>query len=131
MASAIETAQALHSAIELGRFGQELENLFTEDVAFTEYPNRVKPSGGTQGLHDMLTSSRAGARLLAQQRYDVHHATQHGSTAIMRLTWTGTVGAVVGLLMVAQQLTPHTPHFTRFREGRISPTATYNCSEPF
>ena len=46
MTTAIETAQGLHTAIELGRVGQELEDLFTEDVTFTEYPNLVKPSGG-------------------------------------------------------------------------------------
>jgi ketosteroid isomerase-like protein len=131
MTSAIETAQALHSAIELGRFGQELEDLFTEDVAFTEYPNRVKPSGGIQGLQDMLTSSRAGARLLAQQRYDVHHASQHGNTAIMRLTWMGTVGADVGPFMVGQQLTAHIAQFITVRDGRISAIASYDCYEPF
>src|SRR5918997_2375102 len=49
MTSPIESAQALHTAIELGRFGTALEDLFTKDVTFTEYPNLVKPSGRIGG----------------------------------------------------------------------------------
>ena len=131
MTSPIETAQALHSAIELGRVGQELEDLFTEDVTITEYPNLVKPSGATAGLDTMLASSRAGARLLTAQRYDVHHAAQSGSTAILRLTWTGTVGADVGGFVAGQQLTAHIAQFITVRDGRISAIATYDCYEPF
>ena len=131
MTTPIETAQALHTAIELGRFGQELEDLFTEDVIFTEYPNLVKPSGGSVGLREMLAASRAGARLLASQNYDVHHAAQHGNTAILRLTWTGTVGADVGRFAAGQQLTAHIAQFVTVRDGRISDIATYDCYEPF
>jgi ketosteroid isomerase-like protein len=131
MTSTIETAQALHNAIELGRVGQDLENLFTDDVCFIEYPNLVKPSGGTLGLRDMLASSRAGARLMASQRYDVHHVAQHGKTAILRLTWTGTVGVDVGRFTAGQQLTAHIAQFVTTRDGRISAIATYDCYEPF
>jgi|SRR5215207_4638716 len=131
MASPIETAQALHTAIELGRVGQELEGLFTYDVTVTEYPNLIKPSGGTAGLAKMLASSRAGARLLAAQRYDVHHSASYGNTAIMRLTWTGTVGADAGAFRAGQQLTAHIAQFMTVRNGRISAIATYDCYEPF
>ena len=131
MTSAIETAQALHTAIELGRTGTELEDLFTADVTFTEYPNLVKPSGGSVGLREMLAASRAGAQLLASQKYDVHHAAQHGDTAILRLTWTGTVGADVGRFVRGQQLTAHIAQFVTVRDGRISDIASYDCYEPF
>ncbi len=131
MASPIESAQALHTAIELGRFGSELEDLFTKDVTFTEYPNLVKPSGASVGLRDLLASSRAGARLLASQKYEVHHAAQHGNTAILRATWTGTVGADVGRFLAGQRLTAHIAQFITVRDGRISNIATYDCYEPF
>jgi ketosteroid isomerase-like protein len=131
MTSVIQTAQSLHTAIELGRVGQELEDLFTADVCFTEYPSLVKPSGGTLGLRDMLASSRAGARLMAVQRYDVHHVAEYGNTAILRLTWTGTVGADVGRFTAGQQLTAHIAQFVTVRDGRISAIATYDCYEPF
>jgi ketosteroid isomerase-like protein len=131
MPTPIETAQALHTAIELGRVGQELEDLFTEDVTVTEYPNLVKPTGGTADLAQLLAASRAGARLLSAQRYDVHHAAQYGNTAIMRLTWSGTVGADVGRFVAGQQLTAHIAQFLTVRDGRISAIATYDCYEPF
>lgn len=131
MSTPIETAQTLHTAIELGRFGQELEDLFTEDATLTEYPNLVKPAGGTAGLAQLLAASRAGARLLSAQRYDVHHAAQYGNTAIMRLTWSGTVGADVGRFVAGQRLTAHIAQFLTVRGGRISAIATYDCYEPF
>src|SRR5919107_3040030 len=96
MTPPIETAQALHTAIELGRVGQELEDLFTADATVTEYPNLIKPAGATADLPQLLAASRAGARLLSAQRYDVHHAAAYGNTAIMRLTWSGTVAADAG-----------------------------------
>jgi ketosteroid isomerase-like protein len=131
MASPIETAQALHAAIELGRVGQELEDLFTPDATVTEYPNLVKPSGGTADLSQLLAASRAGARLLTTQRYDVQHVAAYGNTAIMRLTWTGTVGSDAGRLVAGQQLTAHIAQFLTVRDGRISAIATYDCYEPF
>lgn len=131
MTSPIETAQSLHTAIELGRVGHELEELFTPDATVTEYPNLIKPSGGAADLATMLAASRAGARLLSAQRYDVHHAAQSGNTAIMRLTWTGTVSADIGAFRAGQQLTAHIAQFITVREGRISAIATYDCYEPF
>jgi ketosteroid isomerase-like protein len=131
MSSALEIAHDLHSAIELGRVGTELEDLLTEDVTVTEYPNLVKPSGGTAGRATMLAASLAGARLLSAQRYDVHQAVEHGDTAILRLTWTGTVSADVGAFRAGQQLTAHIAQFITVRDGRISAIATYDCYEPF
>lgn len=131
MTSPIEVAQALHTAIELGRVGQELEDLFTDDATVTEYPNLVKPSGGSADRTKVLASSRAGARLLSVQHYDVHHAAQYGNTAIMRLTWSGTVAADVGGFAAGQQLTAHIAQFITVRDGRISAIATYDCYEPF
>ena len=131
MSTAIEIAQNLHNAIELGRVGPELEDLFTDDVTVTEYPNLIKPSGGTAGRATMLAASRAGARLLSAQRYDVHHAAAYGNTAIMRLTWSGTVAADAGAFRAGQQLTAHIAQFITVRDGRISAIATYDCYEPF
>jgi len=131
MSSVVEIAQNLHTAIELGRVGPELEDLFTDDATVTEYPNLVKPSGGTADRATMLAASRAGARLLSAQRYDVHHAAASGNTAIMRLTWTGTVAADAGTFRAGQQLTAHIAQFITVRDGRISAIATYDCYEPF
>jgi len=79
----------------------------------------------------MLASSRAGSRLLSAQRYDVHHSAQYGNTAVMRLTWTGTVAADAGAFRSGQQLTAYIAQFITVRDGRISAIATYDCYEPF
>ena len=100
-------------------------------MTLTEYPNLVKPSGATADRAKLLASSRAGARLLSAQRYDVHHAAQYGNTAIMRLTWSGTVATDVGAFVAGQQLTAHIAQFVTVRDGRISALATYDCYEPF
>ncbi len=100
-------------------------------MTVTEYPNLVKPTGGTAGPAEMLAASRAGARLLSAQRYDVHHAAQYGNTAILRLTWTGTVGDDIGAFRAGQQLTAHIAQFITVRHDRISAIATYDCYEPF
>ena len=131
MTSPIETARTLHTAIELGRVGSELEDLFTDDVIVTEYPNLVKPAGGSAGLAEVVASSHAGSRLLSAQRYEVHHSVEHGDTAILRLTWTGTVGAEIGAFRAGQQLTAHIAQFVTVRDGRIAALATYDCYEPF
>ena len=65
----------------------------TDDVTFTEYPNLIKPAGATDRAEQRSSRLlRAGARAAARPScYDVHHAIAHGNTAILRLTWTGTV----------------------------------------
>jgi ketosteroid isomerase-like protein len=131
MTDPITTARALHTAIELGRVGQELEDLFTADATVTEYPNLIKPTGARADLTQLLAASRAGARLLSAQRYEVHHAAVDGDTAILRLTWSGTVAADTGPLVSGQRLTAHIAQFVTVRDGRISAIATYDCYEPF
>src|ERR687890_82085 len=59
MTPPIETAQALHTAIELGRVGQELQDLFTADATVTEYPNLIKPAGAPPDLSQPLAASPA------------------------------------------------------------------------
>ena len=54
-----------------------------------------------------------------------------GTRPILRLTWTGTVGADVGRFVAGQQLTAHIAQFITVRDGRISAIATYDCYEPF
>jgi ketosteroid isomerase-like protein len=131
MTSPIETTQALHGALQAGHHSDELRDLLTDDVSFTEYPNLIKPAGGTSGLRDILAASRAGAQLLSSQLYDVHHAIAHGDTAILRLTWTGTVREAAGPFTAGQRLTAHIAQFVTVRDDRISAIATYDCYEPF
>jgi ketosteroid isomerase-like protein len=127
----LEIARALHRALEAGKSGAELRALFTEDAKTIEHPNRIKPAGAVTTLAEMLTASAAGAQLLAQQTYDVHHALEQGSLAICRLTWTGVVRHSVGPFREGQVLTAHIAQFIETRAGRISSIETFDCYEPF
>lgn len=127
--SPIMAAQALHAALEAGKHGDDLRAFFTDDATTIEHPNLVKPSGGVSPLSQILAASAAGARLLASQRYDVHSALEHGSLAILRLTWTGVIGRDVGPYREGQVLKAHIAQFIETRDGRVASIETYDCYE--
>src|SRR5690606_9085488 len=95
-----------------------------------ERPSLVKPAGAVTELEAMLSNSTAGAALLARQSYDVHSAVEHGSLAILRLTWTGEIARDIGPFRKGQVLTAHIAQFVETRDGRIARIETYDCYEP-
>lgn len=127
----VHVARALHSALESGRHGSQIEALFTPDAVTTEHPNAISPQGRTIELHDILAGSAAGAALLAHQHYDVHDAFATGDLAVLRLTWTGVIAADRGPFRAGQELTAHIAQFVRVQDGRIASIETYDCYEPF
>lgn len=129
--SPIAATRALHAALESGAHGDQLRPLFTEDAYTIEHPNLIKPKGAKTSLEQMLAASSAGAGLLATQRYDVHSALEQGDTAIVRLTWTGTIARTLGALREGQVLTAHIAQFVTVRKGRIASIETFDCYEPF
>ncbi|HVK85007.1 MAG TPA: nuclear transport factor 2 family protein [Kofleriaceae bacterium] len=131
MSSPITIARALHAALEAGRHGEALRELFTDDATTLEHPNLIKPRGATVSLAQMLAASTAGAGLLAQQRYDVRSAIEVGDTAVLRLTWTGTIAREVGTFRAGQVLTAHIAQFITVRDGRVAAIETFDCYEPF
>lgn len=130
-ASPLELARALHRALEAGKSGAELRALFTDDARTVEHPNLIKPKGAATPLDRMLIASEAGAKLLAKQTYEVRHATEHGSLAICRLTWTGVIAESIGSFQKGQRLTAHIAQFIETRDGRIASIETFDCYEPF
>ena len=127
----IAIARALHTALEAGRCGEELRPLFTEDAQVLERPNLIKPSGAQVELEAILKASSAGSQLLKQQSYDVHSALEHGSLAVLRLTWTAEIAHDVGPFRESQKLTAHIAQFVETRGGRIAHIDTFDCYEPF
>ena len=123
-------AQRLHAALEAGQHGEQLRSLFTSDAVTIERPSLVKPAGAVTELEAMLSNSTAGAALLARQSYDVHSAIEHGSLAILRLTWTGEIARDIGPFRKGQVLTAHIAQFVETRDGRIARIETYDCYEP-
>lgn len=131
MSSPSTIARALHAALEAGKHGEALRELFTDDAKTLEHPNLIKPRGAQAPLAQMLAASTAGAGLLAQQRYEVRSAIDTGDTAVLRVTWTGTIARDVGAFRAGQVLTAHIAQFITVRDGRIASIETFDCYEPF
>lgn len=127
----LQIARALHRALEAGKSGAELRALFTEDAKTVERPNLIKPAGAVATLERMLAASAAGAELLAQQSYTVHHELELGNLAVLRLTWTGVIRRSVGPFREGQELKAHIAQFIETRDGRIASIETFDCYEPF
>ena len=128
--SPIALVRALHGALEAGAHGPALQPFFTPDASTVESPNLIKPRGAEIVLEQILSNSTAGAGLLAQQRYEIVDAIEHGNLAILRLFWTGTIARDVGPFRTGQQLRAHIAQFVSTNEGLISKIETYDCYEP-
>lgn len=131
MSDPIAIAQALHRSLEAGEHGEALRRHFHPSAYTVERPNAIKPAGARSTLDEMLAASTAGARLLREQRYDVHSAIASGDTAILRLTWTGVIGVDAGPFRAGQELVAHIAQFVETDGERITSTETYDCYEPF
>ena len=83
------------------------------------------------GLEQMAAASAIGSRLLSEQKFDVFSEMVVDETAIVRLTWTGTVAVDAGPFHAGQQLTAHVAQFVTASDDRISRIETYDCYEPF
>lgn len=125
------TARRLHAALQAGRHGDELRELFTVDATTIERPNAVKPRGASTQLEEMLVASSTGAGLLTDQRYDLVDAIEVGEVAVLRLIWTAGVAKDLGPFHQGQVLTAYIAQFVTVRNGQIASIETYDCYEPF
>jgi ketosteroid isomerase-like protein len=129
--SPIEAIRALYRALEQGRHGQELAELFTEDAVTITHPNLLRPRGGRDERREMLAGSEAGAGLLASQTYDVLSVIEVGDKVVVRLKWTGVIARSAGPFREGQVLVAHVAQFIETRDGRVASIETYDCYEPF
>jgi ketosteroid isomerase-like protein len=129
--SPLAIARALHRALEAGKSGEELRELFSDDARTLEHPNRIKPTGAVVPLEQMLAASLKGTELLAKQAYTVRHELEQGNLAILRLIWTGVIRRAVGPFREGQTLTAHIAQFIETRDGRITSIETFDCYESF
>lgn len=129
--SSLTVVTALYRALEAGKQGAELSELFTDDMVMVERPNLIKPTGARATRSHMLANSAAGASLLSRQKFDVHSAISHGDTVIVRLLWTGTIARDVAPFHAGQELTAHVAQFIQLKDGQIASIETYDCYEPF
>jgi hypothetical protein len=130
-ADPVGVARSLHAALEVGRYGEELRDLFTPGAVTIEHPNLLKPRGARMTLEEMLAASAAGAGLLRSQRYAVQWSAAVGTTAVLTLTWTGVLARDAGPLRAGQELVAHIAQVVETEGDRIASIETFDCYEPF
>lgn len=118
----------LYACIERGAVA-DVRALFAPEVAFREFPNRVKPQGAFADLDGMQENLRAGAQLLSKQTFAVRSMLQQGPEVAVRLTWTGTMARDAGAYRAGETLTAHVAQFFRLQDGKIAAMETYDCFE--
>ena len=96
MTTPLDALRSLHRSLEAGRSGEELRPHWHPSAKIREYPNTIAPQGALRDLDDTLAASERGAGLLASQTYEEVESFELADRAIMRLTWTGVVGAAAG-----------------------------------
>ena len=130
MTTPLDALRSLHRSLEAGRSGEELRPHWHPSAKIREYPNTIAPQGALRDLDDTLAASERGAGLLASQTYEEVESFELADRAIMRLTWTGVVGAAVGPFAAGQKLVAHIAQFARVADGQVIELATYDCYEP-
>lgn len=128
--SPVAVARALYAAIEAGKHGEQLRAFFTADAVVVERPNVLKPTGARTELDGFLKASSVGASLLAWQSYEVRSALEHGTSAVLRVRWTGEIARDLGAFRKGQKLTAHIAQFVETRGGLVTSIETYDCYEP-
>jgi predicted ester cyclase len=79
----------------------------------------------------MREGAELGARIIREQRYDVHRVIESGDDVAVQLTWTATTATAIGDLPAGTALTAHVAAFYDFCDGLIRRQSSYDCYEPF
>ena len=127
----VMTARQYLRAIEEGIAFEALASFFTPDVVQHEYPNRLRPQGGSAGIEQMREAAARGRQAVAWQRYEVRNAVASGEWVALEVTWTAEVRVEIGSIPAGGQMRAHFAVFLEFRDGKIARQHNYDCFEPF
>lgn len=130
MSNHSEYLRRMYRAIAASAQGDELAAFFHPDAEQIEYPSLMRPDGHRRGLAEMREGAVAGARLLADQHYDVHTVIEDADSVAVQLTWTATTAADLGALPAGTALVSHVAALYLFREGLVLRQSSYDCYEP-
>jgi ketosteroid isomerase-like protein len=120
----------LYAAISSGDTGQRLAAFFHPDAEQVEYPSLMRPQGHRRSLAEILEGSKAGAKMIRNQTFDVHDVVEQGQQAAVQLTWTATLAVDAGPLRAGSQLVSHVAAFYDFRDGLVLRQSSYDCYDP-
>ena len=120
----------MYTAIESNARPEQLGAFFHPDAEQIEYPSLMRPNGHRRPLADMVEASERGARIIREQRYDVHTVVDDGDRAAVQLTWTATVAVDLPGIPAGTTLRAHVAAFYEFRDGLVLRQSSYDCYEP-
>jgi len=127
----VEFARKYITALELGATGDALAQFFTPDIVQEEFPNRLTVRGATRNLNDLLVGAERGQRLMAKQRFEWLNHIASGSTVVVELQWSGTIGIDAGSMKKGDTMKARFAIVLEFRDGRIARQRNYDCFEPW
>lgn len=125
----IRTAVRYHQAVSRFAASEELAAFFHPDAVHTQLPNALFPDGTVRHLPDLITATRQGHKLLAEQHFEVINAVATGAQVALEATWSGTLAVSLGDLSAGQVLRAHIAAFLEFRDGKIIAQRNYDCYE--
>jgi len=120
----------MYAAISAGATGNELAAYFHPDAEQIEYPSVMRPHGHRRDLAEMRHGAEVGARIVSDQRYEVHTMVEDGDRVAVQFTWTATVTADLGAVRAGTRLVSHVAAFYIFRDGLVLEQSSYDCYEP-
>ena len=127
----LEVAKQYLSRLSDGAEPEELDRFFAPDVAYEEFPNRLRPNGATGDLHAIKQARARGRALLTAERFELVNAVAGDGQVAMEVIWTGTVRDAVGPFAAGQSLRARFALFMEFRDGRIVRQRNYDCFDPW
>ncbi len=130
MTSPLDALLRLHRTIEARPGDDELRACFTDDAVVVEQPNALRPTGGESDLDAVVAGARAGAALLAWERYDLDAGYSVGDTAIARVDYEAEVSVDRPPFRAGQRIRGRIAQFADIRDGRVARLVTYDCIEP-
>lgn len=108
-----------------------LDALLSPNVRRYEWPNLLSPRGSSQDRAGMLAGLAAGARLLAEERYEPLSLLVDGERVAAELQWRAVLAVPALGLPAGGALKGRFAVFFRLHEGRIEEVHNYDCFEPF
>jgi ketosteroid isomerase-like protein len=121
-----EIVTAYLRAIETHQLDEVARYLHPE-VELTEHPNRVSPAGRRADLAGMRAAGERGARLMANERYEIRQMIIEGDRAAVQIAWSGTLAVAAGPLPAGHVMRAQICSIVELKDGKVWRQEQYDC----
>lgn len=110
-----------------------VEPLLSDQMQFTELPNRIRPKGGVDDKAAMIAGlKRSGeGKVLTGQRYVIGDVVAAGDRVVVEARWEGDLAVPLGRLAAGDTMVAHICMVFEVRDGQIVRQRNYDCYEDF